>query len=94
MWGTLGSGHMIWRVPALLVVLSQFWAFFHLLVRLKQGPPGSVYLEWDSLLTIQAVLLAVLCGILRLRGYSLREVDAEAEKRSDVVSQGAGKPGV
>jgi hypothetical protein len=78
-WGVLGSGHIFWRVPAILVVLYQFWAFFHLLSRLKQGPPGSAYLDWGGLLTIQAVLLAVLCGMLRLRGYSLLKVEAEAE---------------
>ncbi len=78
-WGTLGSGHIIWRMPAILVVLSQIWAFFHLLMRIKRGPAGSAYLDWQSLLIIQAVLLAVLCGILRLRGYSLLQIDAEAE---------------
>lgn len=78
-WGVLGSGHIIWRIPAILVVLTQFWAFFHLLIRLKQGPPGSAYLDWGSLLTIQAVLLAVLCGSLRLRGYSLLKVEAETK---------------
>lgn len=81
-WGVLGSGHIVWRIPAILVVLTQFWAFFHLLSRLKRSPPGSAYLDWESLLIIQAVLLAVLCGILRLRGYSLLKVEAEADRAS------------
>ena len=79
-WGTLGSGHIIWRIPAILVVLNQLWMFCHLIVRLKQGPPGSAHLEWGSLLIIQGVLLAILCGVMRWRGYSLLQVDAEAEQ--------------
>jgi hypothetical protein len=78
-WGVLGSGHIVWRIPALLVVLTQFWAFFILLLRLKQYPPGNAYLDWQCLLVIQAVLLVVLCGVLRLRGYSLRKVETETE---------------
>jgi len=81
-WGILGSGHIVWRVPAILVVLTQFWAFFHLLLRLKRSPPGTAYLDWESLLITQAVLLAILCGILRLRGYSLLKVEAEADRAS------------
>jgi hypothetical protein len=82
-WGVLGSGHLVWRIPAIFVVLTQLWGFFIVLLRLKQGPPGRAYLDWECLLVIQAVLLVVLCGILRLRGYSLLKVDTEVETASD-----------
>ena len=73
-WGILGTGHWIWRVPALLVLLLQYWAFFNLLVRINHQPPETLTGSWDSLLTTQAVLLSVIGGILRLRGYSLAKL--------------------
>lgn len=81
-WGILGSGHIVWRIPALLVVLNQSWVFFNLLVGLTKHRPGDFTPGWEGLLTTQAVLLAILCGVLRLRGYSLVKVAAESEAAS------------
>ena len=78
-WGILGTGHWVWRVPAWLVVLNQFWAFFNLLVLLKGQSANSFTGNWDGLVTTQAVLLSILCGILRLRGYSLLKLESGSE---------------
>jgi hypothetical protein len=76
-WGILGSGNIIWRIPALLVLLQTYWSFYSLLVRINQEPPGRYPVGWDGLLTTQGVLLSVLIGILRLRGYSLVQLSPE-----------------
>jgi hypothetical protein len=88
-WGILGSGHIAWRIPALLVVLNQSWVFFNLLVSLTKHRPGDFTPGWEGLLTTQegllttqAVLLVILCGILRLRGYSLVKLAAESDGAS------------
>ena len=78
-WGILGSGHWIWRAPALLVLLMQYWAFFNLLVLLKRQSAQSFTGSWDGLVTTQAVLLSILCGMLRFRGYSLLKMADDSE---------------
>ena len=76
-WGILGSGHIAWRIPALLVLLHTYWSFYFLLLRINLEPPGRSFVGWDGLLATQAVLLSVLVGILRLRGYSLVQLSPE-----------------
>jgi len=70
-WGILGSGHIGWRIPALLVLLHTYWSFNSLLLRINLEPADRFYVGWDGLLVTQGVLLSLLIGILRLRGYSL-----------------------
>jgi len=74
-WGILGTGHFVWRVPALLIVLLHCWTLYNFLLQMRQAPAGNYSPGWDGLLTIQAVLLSLLCGALRLRGYSLQKVN-------------------
>ena len=81
-WGILGSGHMVWRLPALLVLLMTYWNFYSLLRRLNDGPPGGYFVSWNDLLVTQGILLSVLGGILRLRGYALVQGAAERESVS------------
>jgi hypothetical protein len=76
-WGILGSGHIAWRIPALLVLLQSYWNFHSLLVQINREPPGRYIVGWDGLLTTQGVLLSLLIGILRLRGYSLVQLSPE-----------------
>jgi hypothetical protein len=89
-WGILGSGHIVWRIPALLVLLMQYWAFFSLLLRINREPPGRYVIGWEGLLTTQAVLLSILGGILRLRGYSLVKLAPSDE--SFRINEDAKKP--
>jgi hypothetical protein len=69
-WGVLGSGHIKWRIPALLVLVWIGWNFFQGLIRLNAGALW-IQLGWEDLFMVQSVVLATLCGAMRLAGYSL-----------------------
>jgi len=73
-WGVLGSGPLVWRFPALAVLLLVGWRLYDVLVRLAHS--GHWYqLGWNDLLWVQAIVLAGLCGILRLLGFKLAKAE-------------------
>ena len=68
-WGILASGPLVWRLPALLVVLWVYLNFYSMLVLMRQ--PNWMFLNWSDLVVMQTVVLSILCGCLRLAGFSL-----------------------
>ena len=79
-WGVLGSGPFVWRLPAWIVIAVILWNLFWVLVDLgKLESRYRYFIDWNALLLVQAGLLIVLCGILRLCGFSLRIVVAESD---------------
>jgi hypothetical protein len=79
-WGILAGGPLVWRLPALLVVLWVYLNFYSLLVLMRQ--PNWMFLSWSDLVVMQTVVLSILCGALRLAGFSLALVS------DDTVSAG------
>jgi len=75
-WGVLGSGSIKWRIPALLILARIVWVFFHQLIRINTYA-SSIQLGFEDLLVLQSVILAVLCGAMRLAGYSLQIASSE-----------------
>lgn len=78
-WGFLGSGPFVWRIPSLVVVLGVCWNCYDLLVRINQHASW-MQLGWSDLLNVEGVTLCILCASLRLCGYALRipEPDGDA----------------
>jgi hypothetical protein len=68
-WGVLARGAILWRLPSVLVLLAVAWNFYQALVRVGRGPV--YYFGWSDLVLMQTVLLMLLCGSLRLFGFSL-----------------------
>src|SRR5262245_48277213 len=77
-WGILGSGPMIWRIPSLLLLVLVAWNCYELLVRIRQNASW-MQLGWNDLLNVEAVTLAALCGMLRLRCFSLQVIDLDGD---------------
>jgi hypothetical protein len=70
-WGILGSGLIVWRIPALLALLIVCANCYGLLLRVGQNTAW-MQLSWSDLLAVEGVALAALCIGLRLRGYWLK----------------------
>lgn len=83
-FGILGTGPLVWRLPSLLVLLYVGWHFYRALVRISHDGPWN-QLSWNDLLWAQAAILAALCGVLRLAGFEL----AKLVHGSDPASQNA-----
>jgi len=76
-WGVLSRDALVWRLPALLVLVVVCWNFYGTLVLMQQQSWD--YLHWSDLVLMQTVLLAVLCGCLRLAGFGLEIVASDRE---------------
>lgn len=68
-WGILARGPLVWRLPALAVVLVVYLNFYSMLVLMRQ--PNWMFMSWSDLVVMQTVVLSILCGCLRLAGFSL-----------------------
>jgi hypothetical protein len=73
-WGILGRGPIVWRGPSLFLLLLVGWNFYVLLIRIAHHASW-MQLGWTDLFHVETFVLSVLCGILRLCGYSLEIVD-------------------
>jgi len=76
-WGILGSGSIVWRIPSLFILLMVGWNCYELLAHIADQDVTWLQLNWNDLVIVQGVILMVLCGILRLRGYSLQVTDGK-----------------
>ncbi|MCI0359195.1 MAG: hypothetical protein L0211_12010 [Planctomycetaceae bacterium] len=76
-WGVMSRDSIFWRIPALLVLLAVYWNCYWILVLL--GQPSGGFLNWSDLVVMQTVLLSILCGCLRLAGFSLAIVSNDSE---------------
>jgi cation transport ATPase len=85
-WGILGSGPIIWRIPSLVILLLVAWNCYEVLVRIRQNASWT-QLGWNDLLNVEAVTLAALCGMLRLRGYSLHATNPDSGSGTESSSQ-------
>src|SRR5262245_31890276 len=74
-WGVMARGPVVWRVPALVVMLAVCWNCYNTLVLV--GQRSWFFLSWSDLVVMQTVMLSILCGCLRLAGFSLAIVAAE-----------------
>src|SRR5262245_22493441 len=81
-WGILGSGPIVWRVPSLLVLLIVCGNCYALLIRVSLNFSW-LQLSWHDLLVVESVSLAALCGVLRLWGYSLSLIAVEGDGGRD-----------
>lgn len=89
-WGILGSGEIVWRIPSLGVILLAAWNVYELLVRIAGQDVSWLQLNWSNLLNVQVVTLSALCCVLRLYGYSLRITGDETAK--DASQPGGREP--
>jgi len=74
-WGILGTGPLLWRVPSLLMLLLVASNCFAVLTRVSTGGPF-YQLGWNDLLWVQATILSALCGVMRLSGFALAKTSA------------------
>lgn len=68
-WGVMARDSIVWRIPALIVLLAVYWNCYSTLVLIAQRTWG--YVDWSDLVVMQTILLSILCGCLRLAGFSL-----------------------
>jgi hypothetical protein len=69
-WGIMARGSIGWRLPALVVLLAVYWSCYTMLIRIGQQS-WDAFVSWSDLVVMQTVLLSILCGCLRLAGFSL-----------------------
>jgi hypothetical protein len=84
-WGVMARDSIVRRIPALLVLLAVAWNCYSMLVLIGQRSQGQ--LSWSDLVVTQTVLLSILCGCLRLAGFSLAIVSNE----NDAAPAGGGR---
>jgi hypothetical protein len=69
-WGIMARGSIGWRLPALVVLLAVYWSCYTMLIRIGQQS-WDAFVSWSDLVVMQTVFLSILCGCLRLAGFSL-----------------------
>jgi hypothetical protein len=69
-WGIMARGSIGWRLPALVVLLAVYWSCYTMLIRIGQQS-WDAFVSWSDLVAMQTALLSLLCGCLRLAGFSL-----------------------
>jgi hypothetical protein len=90
-WGLLAGGPSRWRVPGLIVTLVVGGQFCFLMLRIADGQHTLQfnYFNWGDFVTLETTMLAAVCLIIRLSGFSLDLVtDASVNQRdSELATQ-------
>jgi hypothetical protein len=75
-WGILGKGPLLSRLPSLLFISLMGVIFLCRLVWVGQQRTSTwTQLEWPDLLVVQTLLLSALCCIIRVSGFVLATCD-------------------